>query len=307
MSDRMRRREFIGRVVAGGLAGRLTATAVLAAEPAEGEAASKPAAASMSHTKRPVTDLVPLGRTGLRTTRLGMGTGMRGWNHESNQTRLGMEALTKLFRHLYDRGLRYIDCADMYGSHVYLRNAMKQIPREKLTIVTKTVSRDADGVRRDIERFRKELGTDYIDVLLLHCLTDGDWTQKLKGPMDVLSEAKQKGVIKAHGCSCHTLAAIRLAVATPWVEVDLARFNPKGEKMDGPPDQVAPILRQFHARGAGVLCMKILGEGTFKDDETINASLRFVLRNENVSAFCIGFEKPDEIDDILKRCERILA
>ncbi len=307
MSDKMDRRQFIGSVIAGGIAGKLVGMAGCSREQKGGGPTTAPAAVVVPATKRPVTDLVPLGKTGLATTRLGMGTGMRGWNHQSNQTRLGMEALTNLFRHLYDRGLRYIDLADQYGSHVYLRNAMKFIPRDKLTIVTKTVSHDADGVRKDLERFRQELGTDYIDVVLLHCMTDGKWPEKLKGPMDVLSEAKQKGVIRAHGCSCHTLPAIQTAAATPWVEVDLARFNPRGVKMDGSPEQVAAVLDQFHARGAGVLGMKILGEGTFKDDDAINESLRFVLGHECVDAFCIGFEKPEEVDDILKRCEQILA
>src|SRR3990172_4648019 len=137
---------------------------------------------------------------------------------------------------------------------------MKFIPRDKLTILTKTVKRDAEGVRQDLERFRQELGTDYIDIVLLHCQVEPNWTEKLAGPMDVLSEAKQKGIIKAHGCSCHTLEALKRAAATPWVEVDLARFNPRGAKMDDKPEVVASVLEQFHARGAGVLGMKILGE-----------------------------------------------
>lgn len=308
MSEKIGRRQFIGNVIAGGLVGKLAGIAACSPEPQAH--ATKPVHATATSTapaKRTLTDLVPLGNSGVRVSRIGMGTGMKGWNHQSNQTRLGMEGLTNLFRHAYDRGIRYFDCADQYGSHEYVKNALKYIPREKLTILSKTVSRDPNGVRKDLDRFRRELGTDYIDIVLLHCMTDYNWADKLIGPMDVLSEAKQKGVIRAHGTSCHTLPAITLCGQTKWVEVDLARINHRGAKMDGKPEDVVPVLERMHARGAGVIGMKVLGEGTFKDDATINESLRFVLGLKCVDAFIIGFESPAEVDDIFKRCESILA
>jgi predicted aldo/keto reductase-like oxidoreductase len=236
-----------------------------------------------------------------------MGTGMRGWNGVSNQTRLGMDGFEKLFRHIHDQGVIYVDLADMYGSHRYLRHAMKGIPRDKLTILTKTVSREADGVRKDLERFRKEIGTDYIDIVLLHCLVKPDWDTRYRGPMDVLSEAKDKGWIRAHGCSCHKLAALKRAAANPWVDVDLARINPFGVKMDGKPEQVVPVLKQLHDRGAGVLGMKIIGEGAFQDAERREKSLHFITHLPHVDAFCIGFEKPTEVDDIVKRWKTVVG
>ncbi|MBN1490263.1 MAG: aldo/keto reductase [Phycisphaerae bacterium] len=299
MTERIGRREFIGKVIAAGASGPLAMAAGCSQQQAE-RAAAAPA-------KPAPHDIVTLGNTGIRMSRLGMGTGMKGWNHQSNQTRLGMEKLTALFRHGYDQGLTYFDLADMYGSHEYVKNAMKFIPRDKIMIQTKTFTRDAEGVRKDIERFRQELGTDYIDTVLLHCLTDADWTTKLAGAMDVLSEAKAKGWIRAHGCSCHKLEALQLAAATPWVEVDLARINPRGVKMDGPPDVVVPVLEQFHARGAGVLGMKICGEGTLVDAEAKEESLRFVLSQKCVDAFCIGFESIEQIDDIITRWETVVG
>jgi aryl-alcohol dehydrogenase-like predicted oxidoreductase len=308
MSERIGRRQFIGSMIAGGIAGKLAAVAGCSKEPEVRAMPAPPTTApATAPAKRSLTDMVPLGKSGVKVSRLGMGTGMRGWNHQSNQTRLGMEALTRLFRHAFDRGIRYLDCADQYGSHEYVRNALKYIPREKLTILSKTVSRNPEGVRKDLERFRSELGTDYIDIVLLHCMTDHNWADKLAGPMDVLSEAKSKGLIKAHGVSCHTLPAIALAAETKWVEVDLARINPRGAKMDGKPEEVVPILKRLHARGAGVIGMKILGEGTFKDDVTINESLRFALSQDCVDAFIIGFESAAEINDIFRRCDSILV
>src|ERR1700722_7911566 len=167
-------------------------------------------------------DEVVLGRTGIRTSRLAMGTGTVGFGGSSNQTRLGTSPLTRLLLNgFHENGLRFFDSADSYGSHPYVAAALKQIPRDKVTVLTKTDTRDPAGVRSDIDRFRRELGVEYIDVVLIHCVTEGDWTTRYRWVMDVLSEARQKGVIRAHGVSCHTLPALRAAAASPWVEIDL--------------------------------------------------------------------------------------
>jgi len=173
-------------------------------------------------------DLITLGSTGIKTSRLAMGTGTVGVGHHSHQTALGLKGLSDLLLNGYDKGLRFFDAADSYGSHPHVAEALKHVERDKVTVLTKSWARDPDGMRADIERFRKELGTEYIDVLLMHCLTEGDWTERYKGVMEVLSEAKQKGIIRAHGCSCHSIEALRAAAESPWVEVDLARINPTG-------------------------------------------------------------------------------
>src|SRR6266705_1221368 len=174
------------------------------------------------------TDTVTLGKTGIRTSRLAMGTGTVGSGHHSHQTALGIEGLSDLLRHGYDQGLRFFDVADSYGSHPHAAEALKHIPREKVTILTKSWARDAAGMRADIERFRKELSVAYIDILLMHCLSEDDWTTRFRPVMDVLEEARQKGIIRAHGCSCHSIGALRAAAKSPWVDVDLARINPIG-------------------------------------------------------------------------------
>ncbi len=171
-------------------------------------------------------DTVTLGKTGIKTSRLAMGTGTVGFGHHSNQSALGVAALSSLLMNGYDQGLRFFDSADSYGSHPHVAAALKQVPRDKVTVLTKTFSRDPKSAREDLDRFRRELGTDYIDICLMHCLTEGDWTERFKGVMDVLSEAKEKGIIRAHGCSCHSIEALRAAAKSPWVDVDLARINP---------------------------------------------------------------------------------
>src|SRR5207249_5403495 len=126
------------------------------------------------------SDTVRLGSTGIQTSLLAMGTGTVGSGHHSHQTALGIEGLSDLLRHGYDQGLRFFDVADSYGSHPHAAEALKHIPREKVTILTKSWARDAAGMRADIERFRKELSADYIDILLMHCLTEDDWTTRFR-------------------------------------------------------------------------------------------------------------------------------
>jgi aryl-alcohol dehydrogenase-like predicted oxidoreductase len=151
------------------------------------------------------TDTVTLGKSGIKTSRLAMGTGTVGAGHHSHQTALGMDGLPRLLLNGYDNGLRFFDAADSYGSHPHVAEALKHVDRTKVTLLTKSWARSAPEMRADLDRFRKELGTDQLDIVLMHCLTEGDWTTRYVPVMDVLSEAKQKGVIRAHGCSCHSL------------------------------------------------------------------------------------------------------
>jgi 1-deoxyxylulose-5-phosphate synthase len=247
------------------------------------------------------SDMVVLGRTGITTSRLAMGTGTVGYDHHSNQTALGVKGLSELLLNGYDQGLRFFDAADTYGSHPHVAEALKHVARDKVTVLTKTWSRDPKSARADLDRFRRELGTDYLDVCLMHCVTEGDWTERYKGVMDVLSEAKQKGIIRAHGCSCHSIEALRAAAKSAWVEVDLVRMNPIGSHMDADPETVAGVLREMRAAGKGIVGMKILGQGDLRarPDEALKYALSLGL----LDAFTIGAESKAEQQDLIRRIE----
>ncbi len=244
-------------------------------------------------------DTVTLGRTGIKTSRLAMGTGTVGTGHHSHQTDLGIKGLSDLLLNGYDHGLRFFDSADAYGSHPHVAEALKHIPRDKVTVLTKTWARDPREARADLDRFRRELGTDYLDVCLMHCLSEGDWTTRYRGVMDVFSEAKEKGIIRAHGCSCHTIEALRAAAASPWVEVDLVRINPIGSHMDADPDTVVGVLRQMKAAGKGIVGMKILGQGDLRTRQ--DDALKYALGLGVLDAFTIGAENKSEQDDLIRR------
>ena len=244
-------------------------------------------------------DTVTLGKTGITTSRLAMGTGTVGSGHHSHQTALGVKGLSDLLLNGHDNGLRFFDAADAYGSHPHVAEALKHVPRDKVTVLTKTWARDPAEARADLDRFRKELGTDYLDVCLMHCLTEGDWTERYRGVMDVFSEAKEKGIIRAHGCSCHSIEALRAAAKSPWVEVDLVRINPIGSHMDAEPDTVVSVLREMKAAGKGIVGMKILGQGDLRGRQ--DEALKYALSLGVLDAFTIGAESTAEQEDLIRR------
>ncbi len=284
----MRRREFLIRSATAAGAAWLSRNTVLRAL-AE-QTLQKQFAAS---------DTVTLGSTGIRTSRLAMGTGTVGSGHHSHQTALGVKGLSDLLLNGYDHGLRFFDAADSYGSHPHVAEALKHVPRDKVTVLTKTWARDYKGMQADLERFRQELGIDHIDVVLMHCVTEADWTTRFRGAMDAREEAKQKGTIRAHGSSCHSIDALRAAAKSPWVEIDLARINPVGAYMDADPATVVGVLKEMKAAGKAVVGMKILGQGDLRNrqDEAIKYALSLGL----LDAFTIGAESKQEQEDLIRR------
>jgi predicted aldo/keto reductase-like oxidoreductase len=228
-----------------------------------------------------------------------MGTGTVGVGHHSHQTALGIDGLSKLLLNGYDNGLRFFDSADSYGSHPHVAEALKHVDRSKVTVLSKSWARDPNEMRADLERFRRELNTEYIDVFLMHCLTEADWTTRYRPVMDVLEEAKHKGIIRAHGCSCHSIEALRAAAKSPWVDVDLVRINPIGSHMDADPDTVASVLREMKSSGKGIIGMKILGQGDLRNRQ--DEALRYALGLNLLDAFTIGAESVAEQTDLLRR------
>lgn len=254
-----------------------------------------------SDTKKFATDKLLLGPRKVPVTRLAMGSGTDGVGGSSNQTRkLGDQGFANLLRSGYDMGLTFWDTADQYGTHKNVKMALKEgVPREKVTILSKTHASTEAEMRADLDRFRSELGTDYIDILLLHCMLEDDWPERKRGAMAVISEAREKGIVRTHGTSCHTLGALKAAAASPWVEVDLARINPAQVAMDAPPATVLGVLHRMKAAGKGVIGMKILGAGKLRNKA--DESLQFALAQDCIDCFTIGHESLAELKDMTRK------
>jgi len=267
----------------------------------------------------PAPPIVELGKTGIKTSRLGQGTGVHAGNGQSDETRRGFGKLVELIHHAYDRGLRFFDLADLYGTHTYFREALTAMDRSQIAILTKLWWR-YDGpeeqaslperrqmARTALERFRQELTTDP-DIVLLHCLTGPGWDQLMGPYMDVLSQEKANGRIRAVGCSCDDLGAMNTAASTPWVDVILARINVRGGKdarMDGSREEVESVLQKARKNGKAVIGMKILGEGQLADQ--LDTCIEYAQGNGLLDAMTIGFHTPAHIDDVLRTMHKFPA
>lgn len=258
-----------------------------------------------------IIDTVTLGNTNMKVSRLALGTGSYGWKHTSNQKKLGEKGFINLARHAYDRGIRFFETADMYGTHEIVGKAAKEVGRENITLLTKVMvypHQDwytPEPFQKSLDRFRKELDTEYIDIMLLHCMTNNEWSREYRNYMEGFSEAKEKGIIGKVGLSCHDLGALKVAAASKWADVILARINHQGAKMDGPPADVMPVLKEAKATGKGVIGMKIFGCGELTGDDDREKSLNYVIKSNNVDCMTIGFESTEQIDDTIERILRI--
>ncbi|HHX64705.1 MAG TPA: aldo/keto reductase [Chloroflexi bacterium] len=227
-----------------------------------------------------------LGQTGLRVSRLAIGTGTHGWGYKSDQTALGLDGLTNLLCEAYEQGVNFWDTADQYGSHAHVARALERVPRDRVVIATKTNSQSGARVADDVARFCRELGTDVLDIVLLHGVSSGDWPRRYADAMDALSRAKEAGMVRAVGISCHGLEALRVAATTSWLDVVLARINYGGVNMDGSVAEVVPALRALYDAGKGIYAMKVLGCGRLTHDP--RAAIRYVFELGTVHSASIG-------------------
>ncbi len=287
---KIKRRQFLGAAVAG--AGMtFSGISILAGEPKNDNSSTN------------------------QSDALGLGTGMKAWERTSDQIKLGQKHFDGIFRYAYDQGIRLFDLADLYGTHAYAARNLKDKPRESYVLVSKIWWReggvpDADKGDADVVvgRFLKEIGVDYIDLVHLHCMTSPTWPKEMRRQMDIMEDLKQKGLIRAHGCSCHSLGAIEAAAAEPWVDAAHVRINPFQCKTDGTAEQVLASVKKLHDAGKGVIGMKIIGEGDLKNDsKKIDESVQFAVDSAAVDAMIVGFEQTWQIDDFKSRVKRALA
>ncbi len=296
------RRQFIQKSAA--LAGAVVAT------PLAGGVDAKPSI-------RTATDMMPLGKKGLKISRLGLGTGSNGGQVQRD---LGQAGFNRLVRYCYDKGITYIDTADMYQTHGMIREAIKGLPRERLWIQTKMRWDAPDIPKKPLEvldRFRKELGTDYVDSLLIHCATKNSWHHDLRGMMDAFDEAQRRGWVRMKGVSCHGLPALQRATQVDWVEVQLARVNPQGRHVDGKdgtwaePGHVPAAIQEIkamHDKGRGIIGMKIIGNGDFKNSAADREkSFRYAMNCGFLDSIVVGFGTTAEVDEAIERMNSALS
>ena len=282
---------------------------------------------ALSH--EPKMPKVTLPDCNINMSKLGFGTGTIGWltknarwaknNPKRKKLMEDVDAID-MFHKCYERGINFFDLADGYGTHGFCKEALKDIPRDKVALMTKfwwgdavkeskrsewlnataklSISDRKKYVKKDIERFLKELNTDYIDMMLIHLIFDREWIEPMKPYMEVLTEYKDKGIIKSLGVSCHDYGAMETAVESSWVDVLLARINPYGVKCDGSADEVLKVLKLGKKNRKFIIGMKIYGDGQLSEER--DKCMRFAQNSEVLDAMTIGMNSVEQIDDNLK-------
>jgi 1-deoxyxylulose-5-phosphate synthase len=279
-----------------------------------GVAAAAALPALAAPTKRLATDWVPLGKSGVKVTRLAFGTGT---SSGAVQRNLGQEGFNRLVRHAYDNGIRFFETSETYhGMGEMLGIALKGLPRDSYRLMTKYGTPPKGDPAEKIDQFRKELATDYIDILLLHCLRPPTWATDYKPLQDSFAEAKSKKAILSHGASIHGLPALRTIPGNEFLDIAMIRMNHKGSHMDteelrdvnipGKVDEVVEHTKKVHAQGMGVISMKLIGEGSFTTAEDRDAAMKFAMNLGCVDAVTIGFKNTAEIDEAIERMNRVM-
>ena len=299
--NKLNRREFIGAAFAASSVSIIGGIAIRKA--LSSESADAPYSLTIDKSIKNPTDKVRLGKSAITVSVVGIGTGTIGYGRHSNQTRLGQDGFTRLMRHSFDQGINFFDLADAYGSHTPFQMAMKGVPRDKYVIQTKTDSRNGPEVRADIDRFLQELNTDYVDSLIIHCVTIGDWPTRYREVMDVFSGAKRQGKIRACGITCHNFAALESAAASDWVEINQVRWNPGASHMDNDVETVRALFRKMRSRKQGMIGMKVVGQGDIVNGGRALSPedcFRFQIESGVVDAFVVGVEAIEHIDQLLR-------
>ena len=264
--------------------------------------------------KRSATDWVTLGKSKVKVTRLAFGTGTTSGRA---QRELGQDGFTRLVRYAYDRGIRFFETAESYhGMPEMLAIALKGLPRDSYRLMTKYSTPASGDPAPKIDQFRRQLNTEYVDILLLHCLRPPTWATDYESLQDGFSLAQQKGIIAAHGASIHGLPALRTIPGNQWLQVAMIRMNHNGTKMDTPEmrdvnqpgnvEEVVAHTRKVHAQGMGVISMKLCGEGRFTAAEDRDAAMKFAMNLGCVDSVTIGFKNTAEVDEAIERMDRAM-
>ena len=260
------------------------------------------------------TDWVTLGKSGVKVTRLALGTGTMSGQVQRD---MGQEAFTRLVRHAYDSGIRFFETSETYGDmHQMLGVALKGIPRDSYRLMSKVTTRPGVDPQEKIDELRKLANTDYFDIMLMHYQHVASWPSDTARWQDGIAEAQVKKAVIGRGASMHGLPALRQTPANQWLEIAMIRMNHKGVRMDaedfatgglGNVNEVVEHVKQVHQRGLGVISMKLVGEGTFTNRDDRKAAMKFAFNHAGVDSVTVGYKSTAEVDEAIENLNLALA
>lgn len=260
------------------------------------------------------TDMVTLGKSGVKVTRLAFGTGTMSGKVQRD---LGQEEFTRTVRYAYDQGIRFFETAESYGDmHRMLGIALSGIPRDSYRLMSKVTTREGVDPMQKIDELRKLAQTDYFDIMLLHWQHEATWPSDSSRWQDGIYAAQLKHAVLSHGASVHGLPALRQVPDNKWLQVAMIRMNHKGVAMDaedymthglGNVPEVVANVKEARQAGMGVISMKLVGEGRFTTREDRQAAMRYAFRTAGVDSVTVGYKNTAEIDEAIENLNLALA
>ncbi len=232
-----------------------------------------------------------LGRTGLEVSRLCFGVLTMG----PLQANLPLAEGAALLQYAVEQGVNFFDTAEIYDTYAYLRLLLRSVPNKDVIIATKSYSVTAQEMEMSLEKARRELDRDYVDIFLLHEQESALTIRGHKEALDYLINAKEKGLVRAVGISTHRVAAAQAALEIPEIDVIFPLFNIKGLGIqDGTRQEMEAVLTKAEAAGKGIYLMKALGGGNLLPQAA--EALNFAFSRPFAAAVAVGMKTRPEVD-----------
>ncbi len=232
-----------------------------------------------------------LGRTGLRISRLCFGSLTMGPLQACLPVREGAD----LIRQAMDRGVNFLDTAELYDNYAYIKEALKGGSRNRLIIATKSYAYDEKTAEKSLVKAMKEMGVDHIDIFMLH---EQESSLTLKGhykAMEYFVRAREKGYISAFGISTHAVEGVRAACDFREIEIVHPIVNIEGLGIiDGNIQEMLEAVETAYRTGKGIYAMKPLGGGNLLS--RFDKCFEFVLNIPGIASIAVGMQCPEELE-----------
>ena len=241
-----------------------------------------------------------LGNTGINVSKICFGSLTMG----PLQRNLSAFEGASLIEYAFEQGVNFIDTAELYETYAHIGEALKRIPRERIVIASKSYAYSEETAKASLEKALRELNTDYLDVFMLHEQMSEHTIRGHYEAIEYFLKMRQEGKIKALGISTHYVAGVKAAIKYPEIEIvhPITNMNGLGIQ-DGSREDMEIALRQFKAKGGGILGMKPLGGGNLLNN--VDACFDYILAQDYIDAIAFGMQSFAEIDYNIKRVNQL--
>ncbi|MDO5718027.1 MAG: aldo/keto reductase [Tissierellia bacterium] len=219
------------------------------------------------------------------------------------QSNLSIEEGANLIEYAFERGINFLDTAELYDNYEYIKRALKSIKRDEYIITTKSYAYDKATAEKSLEKALRELGTNYIDIFLLH---EQESVHTIRGHYEAIEyfiRQKEKGYIRAIGISTHKVAGAKGFNKYPELDILHPLINYKGLGiLDGSRDDMIEQIKIASKNKKGIYAMKILGGGHLIPDVT--EAISFINNLDCIDSIAIGMQSREEVDCNISLVER---